>query len=178
VLDWFDAATPSRLRLDLENPTGLWHLLALFNWGDDPQDITVNLREFGLDPGGTCYASEFWSRKLHRMTRGKLLRERIPAHGVLLYAVRSLDPDQPQYLGSDLHISQGLEVAKWKATRRRLKLTLQRPGSLQGSLALALPKPLKKCLLDDQPCSGKMIQEGVYHFDLDFHGSTSLTLQW
>jgi hypothetical protein len=150
----------------------------LFNWENNPQDITVNLREFGLDPGGAYFASEFWSRKLHRMTRGKLLRERIPAHGALLYTVRSFDPAQPQYLGSDLHISQGLEVVKWKDTRRRLKLTLQRPGRTQGSLALALPKPLKKCLRDDQPCAGKIVQEGVYLFELDFPDSASLTLQW
>lgn len=178
VLDWFDAPDPRRLRLDLENLTGIWHLLALFNWEDGPQDVTVNLREFGLNPEQTYFASEFWGRKLHRMTRGKLLRERIPPHGSLLFAVRPLDPTQPQYLGSDLHISQGLEVIHWKATRRRLKMTIQRPGHALGSLTLALPKPLKKSRLNDQECTGKIVQEGVYQFGAEFQNSAALTLQW
>ena len=43
VLEWFDLQTPSRLRLDLGNAAGDWHLLAYINWDDEPQDATINL---------------------------------------------------------------------------------------------------------------------------------------
>jgi alpha-galactosidase len=177
VLDWFDAATPSRLRLDLDGPAGQWHLLALFNWEDELQDATVNLREFGLDPARAYFVSDFWSRKLHRMTRGKLLRERIPAHGVLLYAARSFDPAQPQYLGSDLHISQGLEVMKWKATRRRLKLTLQRPGSVQGNIYLFLPRPVKQIVQDGSQIEIPTSKDGISFLFLSLKESVDLDIK-
>jgi hypothetical protein len=164
--------------MDLDNASGAWHLLALFNWDDEPEDVTVNLREFGLDPQHAYFAVEFWSQKLHRMTRGKLLRERIPAHGSLLFAVRPGDPALPQYLGSDLHISQGLEVSHWKATRRMLRLTLQRPGRAKGTLALSLPLPPKKAMLDDQDCAWKTTPERAYLFTVEFNASAHLTVQW
>ncbi len=176
ILEWFDLETPSRLRLDLENSAGEWHLLAYINWDDEPQDITVNLREFGLDPQVTYLAREFWTQKTHRMGRGKLLRERLLPHDALLLAVRPLTSGQPQYLGSDLHITQGIEVASWKITPRRVAVKLERPGSAQGSVLLSLPKPPKKALLDGQDCHWQTVQEGIYTFSVKFDRAATLLL--
>jgi alpha-galactosidase len=176
TMEWFDLEAPSRLRLDLENSTGAWHLLASINWDDEPQDITLNLREFGLDPQAQYFAREFWSQKTHRITRGKLLRERLPAHGTLLLAVRLLTPGEPQYLGSDLHISQGLEVSHWKVSPRRVAVTLTRPGNAEGAVALRLPRPPKKALLDGEECTWESIQGGVYSIALKFNQKAVLRL--
>ncbi len=176
VLEWFDLETPSRLRLDLENASGAWHLLALINWDDQPQEITVNLREFGLDPQQSFFAREFWSQKSHRMQRGKLLRERLPAHGSLLLAVRPLNQFQPQYLGSNLHISQGLEVAGWKVSPRRVEIKLERPGDAEGYILLHLPSPPKKALLSGQECPWQLNREGGYQFHLKFHQKALLRI--
>lgn len=176
VLEWFDLETPSRLRLDLENASGFWHLLAFINWDDQPQEITVNLREFGLDPQQSFLAREFWSQKSHRMQRGKLLRDRLPAHGSLLLAVRPLTPSQPQYLGSDLHISQGLEVSGWKVTPRRVEIKLERPGEAEGYILLNLPSPPKKALLWGEECRWQFNREGVYQFFLKFHQKALLRI--
>jgi len=178
VLDWFDAETPGMLRLDLKAPVGEWHLLALFNWDDEPRDVTVNLREFGLDPEAIFLVSEFWSQKAQRMRRGKLLREKIAAHGTLLFAVRSYHPATPVYVGSDLHISQGLEVSGWESGKNSLELGLQRPGDAQGSLTLSLPTAPKQAA-----AGGKLLQwnsgpEGTYRFPVQFHEATSLNLTW
>jgi alpha-galactosidase len=176
VLEWFDLDTPSRLRLDLENTSGAWHLLALINWDDEPQEITVNLREFGLNPEQSYFAREYWSQKSHRMTRGKLLRERLPAHGSLLLSVRPLLHNQPQYLGGDLHISQGLEVAGWKISPRRVELKLERPGEARGSIFLSLPAPPKKAFLSKEECKWQVVQEGVYRFPLEIQPKATLRL--
>lgn len=176
MLEWFDLETPSRLRLDMDNPSGEWHLLAYINWDDEPQDITVNLREFGLDTHLIYIAREFWTQKTHRMARGKLLRERLLPHDTLLLSIRPLISGQPQYLGSDLHISQGLEVAAWKTTARRVSLKLKRPGDADGSVLLSLPKPPKKARLDDQDCSWQTVQEGIYRFPVKFQQAATLIL--
>jgi len=178
VLDWFDAGTPARLRVDLRNASGGWHLLALFNWEDAPQDVTVNLREFGLDQTQSYYASEFWNQKVHHVTRGKLLRERLPAHGALLYAVRPQDPGVPVYLGSDLHISQGLEVAQWDASDDHLKLTLQRPGAAQGRLVFSLPAPPKQADLDGRSLSWETGREDLCLLTVQFRHTAHLNLAW
>ena len=178
VLDWFDAQTPSMLRLDLRAAVGSWHLLAAFNWDDEPRDATVNLREFGLDPQEIYLVSEYWSQKLQLMRRGKLLREKIPAHGTLLFAVRALDEPAPAYVGSDLHISQGLEVSRWKPSPNGLGLTLQRPGKSQGRLALRLPAAPKQAIFDGQPLQWETGQDGIYHFNVAFHRTASLNLSW
>lgn len=178
ILDWFDAQTPSMLRLDLKAAVGSWHLLAIFNWDDEPRDATVNLREFGLDPEEIFLVSEYWSQKSQRIRRGKLLREKIPAHGTLLYAVRTYDELSPAYLGSDLHISQGLEISRWKSSPNGLDLSLQRPGKSQGRLALRLPAPPKQAIFDGQPLQWETAQDGIYHFTVEFQRTASLSLGW
>ncbi len=149
VLDWFDAPTPRLLRLDLENVTGVWHLLAIFNWDDKPADTTLPLEKFDLDPDGDYFARSFWGGTTARIGGGVLTLGRIPAHGVRLLSLRSLPPGSPAasgemwgaaYLGSDLHISQGLEVAAWLATPNGVRLRLERPGKARGEIELALPR--------------------------------------
>jgi alpha-galactosidase len=176
IMEWFDLQAPSRMRVDLENPTGIWHLLASINWDSEPQDITLNLREFDLDPQSQYFAREFWSQKTHRMTRGKLLRDRLPPHGALLLALRPIKYDEPQYLGSDLHISQGLEASTWKTSPRRVELKLDRPGLAEGSAFLYLPRPPKKALLDGEDCAWQSIQDRIYRFSLKFNQTATLRL--
>jgi hypothetical protein len=93
-----------------------------------------------------------------------------------LLAVRPLISGQPQYLGSDLHITQGMEVVSWKITARRVAVKLERPGNAQGSVLLSLPKPPKKALLDGQDCPWQPIQEGIYKFSVKFDRTATLIL--
>jgi len=51
VLDWLDAATPARLRQDLDGPAGSWHLLARFNWSEQPRTISIRPLDYRLPPG-------------------------------------------------------------------------------------------------------------------------------
>ncbi len=178
ALDWFDAQTPSKLRLDLRAAAGSWHLLAVFNWDDEPRDTIVNLREFGLDPQEVYLVSEYWSQKSQLIRRGKLLREKIPAHGTRLYAVRPLDGLSPAYVGSDLHLSQGLEVSRWEPTPSGLELSIQRPGASQGRLALRLPSSPKKVILDGQSVRPETSPDGIYHLPVEFLRTASLSLSW
>ncbi|HEX9616739.1 MAG TPA: alpha-galactosidase, partial [Anaerolineales bacterium] len=108
ILDWFDNATPGRLQVDLDGPAGRWHLLALFNWEDEPMDVTLSISDLYLDPSKAYYAREFWRGDI-RQIRGDqpndepVIFKGVPPHGVVLLAVRPARPFRPQYLGSDLH---------------------------------------------------------------------------
>ena len=168
IFDWFDATTPRHLRLDLRGAAGSWYLLALFNWEDKPQNLTLRLADYDLEVGGDYLAHEFWSGKTYRLQNGALPFN-VPAHGNILLAVRRRSPVQPQYLGSNLHISQGQEVSLWEwQSRGELKAGLERPGRCEGRVALYLPAAPLKAALNGVSVHWESCGENCYLFPVAF----------
>jgi len=176
--DWFDSATPTRLRLDLGDGDGAWHLLALFNWADRPQEMILRLGDYQLE-GGEYWVREFWSGRVQRISSGKLSLGPMPAHGAVLLAARRAAPDQPQYLGSDLHVSQGLEIAAWAwdPVPRVLRLRLERPGRSRGRIDLALPAPPREATLDGAPLAWTALEAGCYRFIVEFEKGAEVQIR-
>jgi alpha-galactosidase len=178
IPDWFDAATPARLRLDLENTSGKWHLLALFNWEDQPSDLTLRLADFGLAENVPARGREFWTGVTHYIESGTLDLRQVPPHGVCLLAVRFRQPGMPQYLGSELHISQGLEVTQWHLADHGLTFSLERPASERGSLELSLPAKPDGAFLDGKPLEWEQSAKGCYRFSVAFDRHASIKIDW
>jgi alpha-galactosidase len=179
LLDWLDAATPRRLRLDLEGACGEWYVLALFNWEDYPQDVTLQLADYGLDAEEAYRGREFWSGRMYASSMGELKLAPLPAHGVALLALRQVISDRPQYLGGDLHISQGQEVVEWEwlAASGEFRLRLERPGKALGYVDLALPSEPKVASLDgSSSLAWDLVEEGCYRFRMDFDSAAELKL--
>jgi alpha-galactosidase len=180
IPDWFDQLTPRRVRLDLQGPVGPWRLIALFNWSD--QQVDFNWQDFGLECGLEGYARDFWRAQTYRISADSswhsLVVPGVRAHGVSLLAVRQADPSRPQYLGSDLHISQGLEVSTWDWDQpsRRLQFEIQRPGRARGQVELALPGAPVQALQDGCPLSWQVAGPGRYLFGIEFERTTRLEL--
>ncbi len=60
VLDLFESSMPSKLRQVLQTPAGKRQVIALFNWLDEPQDLALEMKAFGL--GGQYWLMrEFWT---------------------------------------------------------------------------------------------------------------------
>ncbi len=163
VLDWFDNPTPTRLQLNLKGELGSWHLLALFNWQDSPKDISLHMEDFYLDPQLDYYGREFWGGTIYQIA-GKqtggapITLQNVPAHGTALLAVRPHRNYQPEYLGSNLHISQGLEVTAWdwkssssSGKHGELRFQIERPGRAEGEIELYLPYPPQEASLEREP---------------------------
>lgn len=178
IPDWFDAATPAHLRLDLENTSGKWHLLALFNWRDQPADLSLRLEDFGLAAGFPAWGREFWTGETHYIESGALDVHQLGPHGVYLLAVRPHHPGLPQYLGSDLHISQGLEVMQWQPAAHALAFRLERPMSQSGSLELSLPARPDEAFFDDAPLEWEQSGEGRYRFSVALEQRASIRISW
>ena len=183
VLDWFDHPTPQRLQLDLDGPAGAWHLIALFNWRDRPGDLVLNPRDLYLDPQVVYYAREYWSGKIYRfggkeITGSELTIPDVPAHGVQLFALRPRHPYQPQYLGSDLHISQGLEVAEWEYSELELRLKLQRPGKAHGKVVVTLPRQPEEVLQDGRVLTWESVNEGAYIVSVNFDKIANIKIRY
>jgi alpha-galactosidase len=181
VLDWFDMPTPSLLRLDLENDTGKWVLLAVFNWEGQSRDRRVPFSQAGLNPGD-YFARDFWSGEVQRISGDLLPVRSIPAHGVKLYALRALPASSadgplmtaPIYLGGDLHISQGLEVINWHAESHGVQFELDRPGESRGVIDLFLPWHPQKASMDRISLPWQPLAAGIYRFQVAFRARAVL----
>ena len=183
ILDWFDSSTPERLQLDLEGAAGSWHLLAQFNWHDEARDLSFRMDDYYLNPTGEMYAREFWNGATHIISAkenssGILTVEQVSPHGVVLIAVRPRHPHIPQYLGSDLHISQGLEVIEWHPHPTGLWFRIQRPGRAQGRIEITIPQPVETVSSDSTPISWKSHSPGRYNIDLEFNREAKIEIEY
>ncbi len=178
VIDWFDAPMPKLLRLDLENSTGPWHLLAIFNWEDKAQDISLPLKIFGLDPNQAYLSRAFWEGASGQVSGGSLELSGIPPHGVRLLSLRPDPQGEPVYLGSNLHISQGIEVTQWSVTTpERVRLQIERPGKSQGEIELYLPRAPKRATLNQKEITWNTSGKDCYTFPVRFDQSAVLEIQ-
>lgn len=173
VLDWFDSSTPTRLQIDLEGACGRWHLLAAFNWKDRPADLEIDPAQYYLDLQKGYFVREFWSGEVRRLNREPLVWRQVPPHGCLFLAVRPRR-SHPFYLGSNLHVSQGLEVSVWEIGLHSCTLTLKRPGAAQGYIDLFLPDAPSEANLDGAPVSWVDSGDGIYRLAVDFKQTAGL----
>ncbi len=177
LLDLFDAVTPSRLRLDLDGPEGQWHVLALFNWDNSTRDLSLQLESFSLDPGEEYFVRTFWDGRVMRV-RKDVQAARVPPHGAVVAALRPHKPGSSIYLGSSLHISQGLELTAWDDSPGSLRLRLERPGKASGMVDLYMPKAPGRASLNGEAVNWTVIQEGIYRFPIDFIKTAELEIPY
>ncbi len=144
VLDWFDAHTPSRLRLDIEGSLGKWVLLGFFNWSDHAETWTFSTRLFDLNQPQRWWFREFWTGAFGLIRQDANVRfEKIPPHGCRVIALRPCVPEQPSYLGSNLHLSQGLEVKTFKEHPDHYEIQWHPDFGHKGRIWLYLPAASK-----------------------------------
>ncbi|MEW6717447.1 MAG: glycoside hydrolase family 36 protein [Chloroflexota bacterium] len=175
LLDWLDNQHPSLLRLDLNGPTGTWHLIVIFNWEDKDIDVVYNLDVFQL-PQLEYHSRNFWRGASCQISGGVLTLNAIPSHGVELLALRPVHPDQPQYIGSDLHLSQGREVTRWQPSKQNVLLELERPGHAQGVIELYLPKPPQSVSLNGQRINWEISHSGYYSIPVEFRDKARIII--
>ena len=177
ILDWFDQSTPSLLHLDLEGAVGQWSMIGIFNWSNHPVQRSLDLSRTQLNPGETYLAREFWSGQRFTLEHGRLPSINIPVHGVRLLGVRVVKPELPIYLGSDLHISQGLELAEWSVHEGGLSLRVDRPGQAEGVVDLYLPAAIKQVDCDS-PVDWKELDNQTYRLYLKFFQSIRINISY
>ncbi len=167
VLDWFDSSTPQRLRLDLQGPVGRWHMLAWFNWSEKPQDATLRLQNFRL-PVGDYWGRSFWDKRSFYVSEGAPFRfKQIPAHGVVLLALRKADNKIPVYIGSNFHISQGQEISAWNVTENGVSLDITLPRRAPGEIEIVLPHIPHRISLNQQTLTWESRSDNCYRLRLN-----------
>ena len=179
VLDLFDQADPSQLRLPMNGPHRNWTVIAYFNWQDEPNSLSYTPTDFRL-PDLPSWISNFWDEVVYRYDPGKPLTiPSIPAHGVLLAAVTPIQTDQqPLYLGSNLHFSQGVEVNYWQVEDLKVSFTLDLGHQAEGFFQLWLPSEPTRADADGKPLNWLKINDGVYRFEVKVEQATKIFVEF
>lgn len=120
-----------------------WFQVAFINWGyftDRREAVRFQLpmlpsSQLQGNNGTEFHCFEFWTHTYRRATLEEcgrfgdsppcalvdiaMPRGGVPSHGTLLFAFKEFSAQEPTFLGSDLHISGGLEVdaTSWEYTR-------------------------------------------------------------
>ncbi|MFA6110669.1 MAG: hypothetical protein WDA75_18065, partial [Candidatus Latescibacterota bacterium] len=117
-----------------------YDLVAVFNLGAEAREHRLEWGLLGLDPDEPRLIREFWTGETLGICRG-LATVMVPAHSVRLYTLWPL-LGRPQFVGTDLHLSQGLvELAGlgWDEAEGRLAGRLVRAAGIEGRVYLHLP---------------------------------------
>ena len=170
VLDWFDHEYPTKVRLDMLNKTSEWHLVGGFNWEDYPREIRLTPAALSLDEG-EYWICEFWSGQLRRFSGEKpAVFRKISPHGCIAGSIRRVMEGEAQYLGSDLHLSQGMEVVDWNPAEDHLELTLRLPRTASGNIVISVPQPVEKVLVNGDGVEVVTAADGVIQIPVKMDG--------
>ena len=177
IIDWFGAEMPARIRLDMVE-TESWHVLAGFNWADQPVDLQIDPVEYHLEAGHYFYR-EFWSGQIGECSEKDPIRFRaVPAHGCVLIALRRKVAEKAAYLGSDLHFSQGIELAEWLETNDEVNVTLRLPRSAGGKIFLYLPRGKGETRVNDLPEILVPVADDIYSLQVQVDGFCKISISY
>lgn len=120
-IDLFVKDAPEILDLEIEAPFGDWHVVGLFNWGEnsalgkngkngkkiesETRVVHLSFPTIGLSPNSECHIYDFWNdRYLGKKKFGYAV-----TLGPRSASVVSVRPalDRPQFLSTNRHITQG-----------------------------------------------------------------------
>ncbi len=139
VLDGLEKTTPETLRLDLQGAAGEWQLIAWYNSADTARHFQLDGAQFQL-AAQDAWVREFWSGRAHFLPAGSTWDfGEVAPHGIFAAAVRRAEPGRVQYLGGDLHLSQGLEVRRWLESADGVEMTVDVGRQAAGKVVCAVP---------------------------------------
>lgn len=176
ILDRFERSIPSQVKQVLHNATGEYPLLAFFNWEDHPADLTIRLDGWRLPASQAWIAREYWSGKIFTATE-EIRIDNLPAHGVCLLALHPLE-NQPVYLGSDLHFSQGIEVKSWHRDAEVLSFRLDFTRKVQGRIYLYCPQNPIQVLQDGRDVCWSILEGSILEIPLVSSGRTNFEFKF
>jgi len=175
LIDWADSEHPQMMRLDLSNQIDSWHILSFTNWKNTTVRKEIKLEDYKLSSEGQWILRSFWDEKFIEISNGKFDLV-IPPHGTSLISARRINPEKPGYLGSNLHISQGLELTRFEVNNDSLVMKINRPMMMQGSFDLYLPREPRNAIAGSNHIEFRQIRENIYRFDVNIDKNQEICL--
>lgn len=132
---------PRALDLKVNAESGIYDVVAVFNWADEEQTNTINLeKDLGLDSEKDYLVFDFWSQKLKEIARDHITST-IPAHGTHVYHIRPV-LNTPQLLATSRHITGAVSIKKlsWDEQNSTLSGSSHVPEGAPYSIFVHVPE--------------------------------------
>ena len=131
-LDLMERDMPERVELVTGSPHGPERLVALFNFGDEARDLSLEL------PDGEWHVFELWSERYAGRHRARISFPRVEPHACRMLALRRAG-DRPCVIATTAHIGMGLidiTSEAWDAASRTLRVGIGAAGRRRRSIAI------------------------------------------
>lgn len=142
VIDMYDETLPQIWHLPIKTEGETWHLLGVFNWKDQQDDIHINLDKVGLSPNKDYLVHDFWMRQYLGVVSKHVTLQNIIPRSAKLLCLRE-EQAVPQLLSTDMHYTQGsIEIlsAGWDEHSQSFLLICQPPHEAEGSIFIHVPE--------------------------------------
>jgi len=152
ALDVFERSLPRFLRLAIERPFQRWWLLGVFQWEDEPSEVTVPL------PAEPVHVFDLWEGRYFGVHQHEIRFSVMSPHSAKLLSLRPITK-HPQIVSTTFHFSQGaveIEDARFDTAQRALTVRLTPPARKQGEVIIHVPPPYKERGLDSDASSASM----------------------
>ncbi|MBE0460666.1 MAG: hypothetical protein IBX60_03415 [Candidatus Aminicenantes bacterium] len=173
---------PRAIDLKVNGKSGIYDVVALFNWEDEEASKTISISEdLGLEAETEYVIFDFWNQTLKDIALDEITCS-IPAHGTCVYVIRSL-LDRPQLLATSRHITGTVSVKEvsWDASKSCLKGASEIVKDDPYSLFIHVPDGMavSRINADTEILYQKMIN-GLLEvkFAADFNEGDKKTINW
>jgi hypothetical protein len=104
---------PRALDLKVNAVSGVYDVVALYNWEEESAVKSLNLQEdLGLENETSYVVFDFWNKKIVGIT-GTTIREEVPAHGTKALIIREAGT-VPKLLATSRHLTAAYSIHKMK----------------------------------------------------------------
>ena len=113
---------PRAMDLKVNAVSGVYDVVALYNWEDESAMKSLNLQEdLGLESETSYVVFDFWNRKIAAIT-GTTITEEVPAHGTKALIIRETG-NVPQLLATSRHLTAAYSIRemKWNADTKSIE---------------------------------------------------------
>jgi alpha-galactosidase len=152
ALDLFERSLPRFVRLAIERPFQRWWLLGVFQWEDEPSEVTVPL------PAEPVHVFDLWQGCYFGVHQDEIRFSAMPRHSAKLLSLRPV-VNHPQIVSTTFHFSQGaveIEDARFDAAQRALTVRLAPPAKKQGEVIIHVPPPYRERGLESDAPAASM----------------------
>jgi len=130
-----------------------------------------------LDPKRVWHALDFWNQQYYQISECELALPMLAAHAGVLLAVRAVEKNSAQYVGSDLHFSQGCEVTRWKAHESRVDFTLTLGRVASGWFWVQLPRTPQAVRVEGSAADFTRVAEELYKIPIQLTHEAQVVIE-
>ena len=176
VPDLFTHTVPEQVIVRCQNEVESWQVVGLYNWQENSQSTSLSLRSLGF-PTGRYWVRSFWDDQLYILSDDEILPLTLTSHGCAILAVRPYLAQKACYVGSNLHILQGLELQGFKSNKKETEILIKLNQQMQGWIDVYHPEPVQSIEVEGKGSSWQEPGKDIYRIAVHGIGNVRVKLK-